>query len=92
MSLETVRFAAANRLCIELGYQRRIRVIEPYSLRRGRDGYLLLHALKADTREHRSYRVDRMESVRVTTRPFRPVYAVELASLSPLSAPPTSRP
>ncbi len=91
VSLETVRFAAANRLCVELGYQRRVRVIEPYSLRRTRDGYLLLHAVKSDTREHRSYRVDRMESVRVTTRPFRPVYAVEFASMGPLSAPPTTR-
>ena len=89
--LETVRFAAANRLCVELGYQRRVRVIEPYSLRRSRDGHLLLHAVKADTREHRSYRVDRMESVRVTTRPFRPVYAIEFASVGPLSAPSTAR-
>jgi predicted nucleotidyltransferase component of viral defense system len=91
VSLETVRFAAANRLCIELGYQRRTRVIEPYSLRRSRAGHVLLHAVKADTREHRSYRVDRMESVRVTTRPFRPVYAVEFASMGPMSAPPTTR-
>lgn len=91
ISLETVRFAAANRLCVELGYQRGIRVIEPYSLRRSRAGHYLLHAVKADTREHRSYRVDRMESVRVTTRPFRPVYAVEFASVGPLAAPPTTR-
>lgn len=91
ISLETVRFAAANRLCVELGYQRRTRVIEPYSLRRSRAGYLLLHAVKADTREHRSYRVDRVESVQVTTRPFRPVYAVEFAPAGPMSAPPTAR-
>jgi hypothetical protein len=91
VSLETVRFAAANRLCVELGYQRRVRVIEPYSLRRSRDGHLLLHALKADTREHRSYRVDRIESLRVTTRPFLPVYAIEFASAGPLSAPSTAR-
>jgi predicted nucleotidyltransferase component of viral defense system len=89
--LETVRFAAANRLCLELGYQQRVRVIEPYSLRRSRAGYLLLHAVKADTREHRSYRVDRIESVRVTTQPFRPVYAIEFASIGPLAAPPTAR-
>ena len=91
ISLETVRFAAANRLCVELGYQRRVRVIEPYSLRRSRAGYLLLHALRADSREHRSYRVDRIESVRVTTRPFRPVYAIEFSSVGPLAAPSTAR-
>lgn len=89
-SLETVRFAAANRLCVELGYRRDLRVIEPYSLRRSRAGHLLLHAIKTDSRQHRSYRVDKIESVRVTTRPFRPVYAVEFASMGPLSAPPTT--
>ncbi len=90
-SLETVRFAAANRLCVELGYRHSVRVIEPYPLRRTRAGHLLLHAIKADTRQHRSYRVDKIESVRVTTRPFRPVYAVEFASMGPLSALPTTR-
>ena len=89
--LETVRFAAANRLCLELGYQGRIRQIEPYSLRRSRAGYLLLHAIKSDSREHRSYRVDQIESVRVTTRPFRPVYSIEFAAMGPMSALPTAR-
>lgn len=68
-----------------------MRVIEPYSLRRSRAGHLLLHAIKTDSRQHRSYRVDKIESVRVTTRPFRPVYAVEFASMGPLSGPEIAR-
>lgn len=91
VSLESVRFAAANRLCVELGYQGSHRVIEPYSLRRTRDGNLLLHAVKADTREPRSYRVDRIESIRVTTRTFTPIYLIEFSLGGPLSAPPTTR-
>ncbi len=86
--LEPVRFAAANRLCVELGYHGTVRVIEPYSLRRTRAGYLLLHALRADNRQHRSYRVEQITSVRVTTRPFRPVFRVEFSSAGPLAAPP----
>lgn len=89
--LETVRFAAVNRLCVELGYGGRTRLIEPYSLRRTRDGHLLLHAVKAGTREPRAYRVDRIQSARVTERPFTPVYAVELASAGPLRARETER-
>lgn len=34
--LETIRFAAANRLCVDLGYKGETRRIEPYSLRRTR--------------------------------------------------------
>jgi len=85
--LEAIRFAAANHLCVELGYQRSKRVIEPYSLRRSSEGKLLLYAVKADTREPRAYRVDRIESVRVTDRSFRPVYRVELSAIGPISAP-----
>ncbi|MGH2761119.1 MAG: nucleotidyl transferase AbiEii/AbiGii toxin family protein [Thermoleophilaceae bacterium] len=89
--LEEIRFAAVNRLCVELGYQGSTRVIEPYSLRRTRDGNLVLHALRADTQEHRSYRVDRIQSARATNRPFTPAYAIEFSSAGPLSAPPTTR-
>lgn len=87
VALEPIRFAASNRLCVELGYRGSRRVIEPYSLRRTRAGHLLLHALRADTRTHRSYRVDEIQSVQVTTRPFRPVYRIEFAASGPMSAP-----
>ncbi len=89
--LETVRFAAANRLCVELDYQGTTRVIEPYSLRQTRAGNLVLHALRAPTREHRSYRVDRIQGVRVTTTPFVPAWAIEFSSRGPLAAPPAHR-
>jgi hypothetical protein len=89
--LEPVRFAAANRLCVELGYGGSKRVIEPYSLRRTRDGHLLLYAVKAQISELRSYHVDRIESLKVTTTPFRPRYAVELSATGALMAPPTHR-
>jgi predicted nucleotidyltransferase component of viral defense system len=88
---ETVRFAASNYLCVDLGYQGTVRTIEPYSLRRTQAGFLILHAIKADTREHRSYRVDKMQSLASTTRPFQPVYVVELATSRPLYAPPAGR-
>lgn len=55
--LEIIRFAAANHLCIDLGYQSHIRRIEPYSLRRTLAGDILLYAVKtaskAPVRRHR---------------------------------------
>jgi len=88
--LETIRFAGANRLCIRLRYGGSERIIEPYSLRRTRDGNLLLHALRAGTGEHRSYRVDRIERVEVTTRAFRPQYVIEFTRLGPIAIQPTT--
>ena len=86
-SLESIRFAAANRLCVELGYKGTSRIIEPYSLRRSQAGNLVLYAIRTDSREPRAYRVDRIESVRVTDNMFTPVYRVELDTTGPVSVP-----
>ncbi|GAH86457.1 unnamed protein product, partial [marine sediment metagenome] len=86
--VESIRFAGVNRLCVELGYQGTGRTIEPYSLRRTRDGNTVLYAIRTDNRELRCYRVDRIESVTVTQIPFVPVYEVEFSSRGLLSVPP----
>ena len=91
LPLESIRFAAVNHLCVELGYGGTKRIIEPYSLRRTKGENLVLHAIKVGTREHRSYRVDRMQSINITTRPFEPVYQIEFPSADTIYAPPTSR-
>ncbi len=78
--LEQIRFAATSRLCVDLGYQGSVRRIEPYSLRRSAEGNVLLMAVRADSGESRSYRVDQIESVRVTNQPFIPRFEVELAA------------
>jgi len=80
--LELIRFAAANRLCVNLTYNGSQRLIEPYSLRRSRVGNLLLYAVKHNTGEIRSYRVDRIEGVDVTNTMFVPKYLIELTTSS----------
>jgi predicted nucleotidyltransferase component of viral defense system len=92
-SLETIRFAAANRLCVQLdhteeGGERATPTVEPYAVRRSSVGDLLLFAVEADTVEFRRYRLDRIRVATVTRRPFRPRYEVELTA----SAPPGRRP
>jgi predicted nucleotidyltransferase component of viral defense system/DNA-directed RNA polymerase subunit RPC12/RpoP len=89
--LETVRFAATNHLCVELRYDGRWRLIEPYSLRRSSAGRLLLHAERSDGTGHRTYDVDKMAGLGVTTTPFQPRYAIEFSSQGPLYAPLQSR-
>ncbi|MGB8583253.1 MAG: nucleotidyl transferase AbiEii/AbiGii toxin family protein [Candidatus Sulfotelmatobacter sp.] len=92
-TIEIIRFAAANHLCVDLSYDGSVRRIEPYSLRQTADGYLVLHAIRSDSGEHRSYRVDRMQDATVTSQVFMPRYAVELTSTGPLGiAPSTATP
>ena len=85
--LETVRFAAANHLLVELDYHGGTRLIEPYSLRRTLAGDLILHAERADGTGHRSYRVEQIQGLRTTTTPFRPRFPIEFSPRGPLHAP-----
>jgi len=89
--IEAIRFAASNRLCVELGYNGTIREVEPYSFRRTRAGHILFYAVKAQSREIRGYRIDRIQSARVSQRSFAPVYQVEIGAAGPISAPPAVR-
>jgi predicted nucleotidyltransferase component of viral defense system len=63
--IEVIRFAAVNHLCVNLGYKRSHRLIEPYSLRRTKDGNILLHAVKHDTGEARSYRLIKLKVLKL---------------------------
>jgi len=89
--LEIIRFAAANRLCVDLEYKNEHRLIEPYSLRRTRDGNILLHAVRREDGQPRSYRVDRIQGASATNTSFVPRYAIELTASGPLHAPETER-
>ncbi|PCJ41092.1 MAG: hypothetical protein COA71_08570 [SAR86 cluster bacterium] len=83
-SLEIIRFAAGNRLCVELDYtdlkgNRSSRVIEPYSLRRAQNGNILLYAVRVEDGEIRAYKINQINDASVTNRIFVPRYQVELS-------------
>ena len=91
--LEIIRFAAANHLCVDLTYKGSTRRIEPYSLRQTAAGNFVLHSIRSDSGEHRSYRVDEIQGASVASQSFTPRYLVELSTDGPLSIAPTaSRP
>jgi len=89
--IEGIRFAAANRLCVNLHYQNKYRLIEPYSLRRSEEGNILLYALRHESKEWRAYRVDRIQGAEITQTAFVPEHAVELTSAGPMSIPELTR-
>ena len=89
--LETIRFAAANYLCVDLEYEGKIRRIEPYSLRQTADGNYVLHAVRSEDGQHRSYRIDRIQGASVASESFTPRYVVELTSEGPQTIPLAAR-
>ena len=87
-SLESVRFAAANRLCVQLGYHGSTQddraIFAPSNARR------LLAAARHPSGRPPASVVSRGadNERRGDTRPFRPVYQVEFSSSGMLAAPP----
>lgn len=88
--IEIIRFAASNRLCVDLTYQGSVRRVEPYSLRRTQDENIILHAHNIDKDEHRCYRVDRIQGARVTDQTFAPRFEIELTPRGPVAIAPTT--
>lgn len=93
--MEIIRFAAANRLTVEIDYvkqngERTTREIEAYSLRRTQSGNVVLHAFDLMRSDHRSYRTDEIRGARPTSRTFAPRYAIELTPSGAQSIPPTT--
>ncbi|VAX32542.1 hypothetical protein MNBD_NITROSPIRAE01-2174 [hydrothermal vent metagenome] len=82
-SLEIIRFAAGNRLCVDLDYtdnsgNRSSRVIEPYSLRQAQNGNILLYAVRAEDGQIRAYKINQINDASVVNRVFIPRYQIEL--------------
>jgi predicted nucleotidyltransferase component of viral defense system len=90
--IETIRFAAANRLIVELDYRdqsgnRSTRAIEAYSLRCSQAGDILLMSVRAADGQPRSYRLDGILGIALTQRTFVPRYPIELSPSGPQSIP-----
>lgn len=89
-SLEIIRFAAGNRLCVDLDYtddkgRRSSRIIEPYSLRQAQNGNILLYAVRAEDGQIRAYKINQINDTSITNKVFVPRYQVELNPLGSIS-------
>ena len=94
--IEMIRFAAANRLLVEIDYRdkkgvRSRRVIEAYSLRRSQAGDVRLMAVRQDNGKDRSYLVNSILGVSPTQTSFTPRYPIELTPSGPQLIPDTPR-
>ena len=88
-TLDRIRFAAVNRMCVEMVYrkengQQSTYLIEPYSLRATAEGNMVMYAVKLPTAETRSFRTDRIISVAITQRTFTPRYSIDFIPEGPV--------
>lgn len=81
--LDSIRYAARNRLCVEIFYHGVPRLVEPYSLRMPKTGNLLLYAFEllrggVPTQITKAYKVAELQAAKVMEKAFRPRFMVEL--------------
>ncbi len=79
--LNQIRYAARNRLCVEIEYDGVTRLVEPYSLRRPRTGNLLLYVYELHGRGVqgiKAYNISKITRSEIIQQSFLPRYAIEL--------------
>jgi hypothetical protein len=81
--LDSIRYAARNRLRVEIYYHGVSRLVEPYSLRMPKTGNLLLYAFELSkggipTQAIKAYKVAEIQASKATETAFRPRFMIEL--------------
>lgn len=81
--IDQIRYAARNRLCIEIDYHGFKRLSEPYSLRQSGTGNVLLYVFElvkgsARTNNIRAYKINEIRGAEVKQQAFTPRYRIEL--------------
>jgi hypothetical protein len=82
-TIDRIRFAARNRLLVEVTYDGVTRVVEPYSMwiKGTRNRLLYMWEItrgNSKTEQIKAYRIDKIQSARILQQSFTPRYAVEL--------------
>jgi len=86
--LETIRFAATNRLLLEFDYYGKHRLVEPYSVRQAGTGNVLLYGWETASAQIKAFKLNEMSRVKASGRAFSPRYQVEISAYSPIQAAP----
>lgn len=87
--LNKIQFAAANRVCIKLRYNNKLRTVEPLSFRINTStGNRLFYGHERDSGHPKAYSISKIQSVEITNIPYTEKYPVEISATGSISMPP----
>jgi len=87
--LNKIQFAAANRVCINLIYSNKSRIVEPLSFRvNTKTGNRLFYGYERDAGHPKAYSISKIQSVEITNLPYTEKYPVEISATGSVSMPP----
>ena len=79
--LDKIQFSDANRECIKLSYNSKIRVVELLSFRINTNtGNKIFYGFERDAGCVKAYSISKIESIEVTNLPYVEKYPVEISS------------
>lgn len=85
--MQRIQFAAANRVCIRLGYHGTKRTVEPLSFRTAKDGNQLLYGYEREAEHVKAYSLSKIQSVDITSFPYVAKHPVEIHATGQVSMP-----
>jgi len=85
--LYKIQFAAANRVCIELKYNNKVRTVEPLSFRKTNNGNRLFYGYEQDSKHPKAYTLSKIQFVEITDMEYIEKYPVEINSSGYVSMP-----
>ncbi len=91
--VQKIQFAAANRVCVEIEYNGKIRIIEPLSFRQARSGNKLFFGYERGAENHpKSFTLSKIQSASITNMPYtEKQYAIEINASGYVVMPPIRR-
>lgn len=86
--IHKIQFAAANRVCIELTYHNKTRIIEPLSFRRSKNGKKFLVGHERESDQPKRFFLMEIQNVIITNIPYSEKrYSVEINTNNPVDMP-----
>lgn len=86
--LNKIQFAAANRVCINLQYNHKVRIVEPLSFREANSGNKLFYGYERDADHIKAYTIAKIQAVEITNTPYMETSPVEISATGAISMPP----
>lgn len=90
--IHKIQFAAANRVCVALTYNGKIRIVEPLSFRQAKSGNKLFYGFERDSQSLKAFTLLKIQGVTVTNSSYsEKQYAIEINAKGPIVMPPIRR-
>ena len=90
--IHKIQFAAANRVCIELQYHNKTRIIEPLSFRQAKSGNKVFYGFEKDRDSPKSFSLSKIQAVTITNLSYRErQYPIEINASGHIMMPPVRK-